>query len=69
MSLDWESHRVVTRKGRFRALVFSLYRSVHLRIPDSSYFGARVKIFDSMDELEAWVRKRGWRLEKVKHFS
>ena len=69
MSLDWESHHVVTRTGRHRATVFTLYRSVHVRIPDGSYFGARVKIFDSMDEVETWVRKRGWRLEKVKHFS
>jgi hypothetical protein len=66
--MDWESHRILTRTGKFRALVFSLTRSFVVKEPLGLY-AARVTTVYSMTELETWVRKRGWRLEKVSHFS
>ena len=67
--MDWESHRIVTRVTRkFRARVFTLTRTIVVRVPLGLY-ASRDTTFYSMDKLEAWVRARGWRLEKVSHFS
>jgi len=66
--MDWESHRIVTRAGRFRALVFTLAYSFVVKEP-LGYYAARVTTVYSMAELETWVRQRGWRLKEVRHFS
>ena len=68
MSLDWESHRIVDRSGLCRALVFTLAHSVVMKTFIDSY-AARVRTFDSMEKLEAWVRQRRWTLERARHFS
>jgi len=66
--MDWESHRILTRTGKFRALVFSLTRSFVVKEPLGLY-ASRDTTFYSMVKLESWIRKRGWRLENVSHFS
>jgi hypothetical protein len=68
--MDWESHRIVTRVRRaHRALVFThISGRPVVRRPLGPY-ASRDTLFDSMEELESWVRQRGWCLEKVKHFS
>ena len=68
MSLDWETHRITTRAGYLRALVFTLAHSVVLREP-LGYYAARVTTFDSMKTLKRLARKKGWRVEVVRHFS
>lgn len=69
MSTDWETHRILTRGGKFRALVFTLSSGrLQVRTP-IDLAAARVSFFDSMPELEAMVQKRRWRLERVRHFS
>jgi len=68
--MDFESHRVVTRvRRRARALVFTQGPSVFVVKEPLGLYAARVTTVYSMTELETWVRKRGWRLEKVSHFS
>ena len=66
--MDFESHRITTKAGRFRALVFSLTHSFVVRESLGDY-AARVTTFYSMEELETWVRKRGWQIKRVRHFS
>jgi hypothetical protein len=66
--MDWESHRILTRTGKFRALVFSLTRSFVVKEPLGLY-ASRDTTFYSMTKLESWIRKRSWRLENVSHFS
>jgi|WetSurMetagenome_2_1015567.scaffolds.fasta_scaffold432940_2 hypothetical protein len=66
--MDWETHRILTRGGRFRALVFTLKHSVVMREPLGLY-AARVTTFSSMAELKKLIRKRGWRVKEVRHFS
>jgi len=66
--MDWESHRIVTRTGRFRAFVFTRTHSFVVRVP-IGYYAARITTYPSMKKLESFVRSRGWRLEKVRHFS
>jgi len=66
--MDWESHRIVTRAGKPRALVFTLMRSLVVKEPLGLY-ASRNTTFCSMAKLESWIRKRGWRLENVRHFS
>jgi hypothetical protein len=68
MSMDFESHRILTKTGQFRALVFTLTHSVVVRVPIDNY-AAKVTTLGSMEELESWVRKKRWRLEKVRWFS
>lgn len=66
---DWESHRVLTRTGRFRGLVFT-YLSGRIvfkrRIND---YATGDSFFNSLSKLETHLRKRGWKLKKVNHFS
>jgi hypothetical protein len=68
--MDFESYRIVTRVRReVRALVFTQPSGrFAVREPLGPY-AVRVSTVDSMVKLESWIRKRGWRLEKVRHFS
>ena len=66
--MDWESHRILTRGGLCRGRVFTLTHSFVVSRP-LGYYAAKVTTFYSMEKLEAWIRKRGWRLERVRHFS
>lgn len=66
MSMDWETHRIVTRAGRYRGLVFTLGHSVVMREPLGPYAG-KVTSFDSLSELKKVIRKRGWRVKEVRH--
>jgi len=67
--MDWESYRIVTPvTGLTRARVFTLATSfvVQIRIDD---YVCREKSFRSFKEVEAFARKRRWRLEKARHFE
>lgn len=67
---DWESHRIVTRVTRkFRGLVFTLDSGRLVVKEPLGAYAAKVTTYDSMEKLESMVRNRGWRLEKVRHFS
>ena len=66
--MDWESHRILTRNGLCRGRVFTLAHSFVVSQSIDCY-AAKVTTFSSMEKLKAWVRKRGWRLERAKHFS
>lgn len=68
--MDFEAYRIVTRVTRkFRARVFTLVGGrIVVREPLGLY-AERVTMFDAMAKLESFVRNRGWRLEKVSHFS
>lgn len=66
---DWESYRIVTRVHRkVKALVYTQAKSFVVRTPMGP-FAAQVTTYNSFGELELFVRSRGWRLEKVNHFS
>jgi len=66
---DFETHRIVTESGRFRALVFALLSGRYLvREPLGDYAGIE-SVFESIEAVEAWAKKRRWRLEKVNHFA
>ncbi len=62
------SKAIAVAKAVSRALVFTFKHSVVMRTPIDNY-AARVRTFDSMAKLEAWVRQRRWRLERARHFS
>jgi hypothetical protein len=66
--MDWESHRILTRTGKFRGLVFTLTHSFVVKLPLGLY-ASKVTTHLSEKQLNAWVRKRGWRLERARHFS
>jgi len=68
MSMDWESHRAVTKGGQPRALVFTLATTfvLSVRLSDAA---AKQRTFYSMAELEKEIRRRRWRLVRVRHFS
>lgn len=71
--MDWESHRVLTRTGKFRGLIFRLGNGrFAMKLPIGSLgtcVAGKVSFFDSMKSLESEIRKRGWRLEMVRHFT
>jgi hypothetical protein len=68
MSMDWESHRVVTNGGQPRGLVFTLTTSFVLSVWIDNA-ARKQRTFYSMAELEKVLRRRRWRLEKVTHFA
>lgn len=71
--MDWESHRILTRAGKFRGLVFPHGGGRYsMKEPIGSLgtcVAGRVTFFESMAELENAVSERGWRLELVRHFT
>jgi hypothetical protein len=68
MSMDWESHRIRTRSGRPRGLVFSFSSGrVVMRRP-LGYYASLDSTFESMSELEKLLRKRKWHVEVARHF-
>jgi hypothetical protein len=66
---DFESHRVLTRSGKFKALVFPLVGGRCVMKTPLSLYACVAKDFESLEKLEAFVRQRGWKLERVSWFT
>jgi hypothetical protein len=69
MSMDWETHRILTRGGQPRGVVFTFPSGrVVMRRP-LGYYASLDSTFESMADLEELLRKKRWHVVVARHFS
>lgn len=69
MGPDFETHRVKTRGGQSRGVVHTHSPGYITLTRWNNDYSRSKSVFNSLEELEKWIKKKRWVLEKVKWFT
>lgn len=67
--MDLESHRVLTRGGQSRGVVYTYLSGRLVFRRWTGPYSCTDLFFDSIDDLKKVLRKKRWKLEKVNWFK